>query len=122
MKDFLAFMKSTLGDTVADVRTSDRLTDSAVCLVAGDTGPDRALEKLLAGAGRLNAASKPILEVNPRHRLVVALAALGEDRRTLKEDAVHLLLDEARVLEGDRPADARSFSERLARVLEKSVG
>jgi molecular chaperone HtpG len=35
---------------------------------------------------------------------------------------VHLLLDEARVLEGDRPADARSFSERLARVLEKSVG
>jgi molecular chaperone HtpG len=122
VKEFLAFMKSTLGDTVADVRTSDRLTDSAVCLVAGDSGPDRALEKLLAGAGRLNTASKPILEVNPRHRLVVALAALGEDRRTLKEDAVHLLLDEARVLEGDRPADARSFSERLARVLEKSVG
>ena len=122
VKDFLAFMKSTLGDTVADVRTSDRLTDSAVCLVAGDSGPDRALEKLLAGAGRLNAASKPILEVNPRHKLVVALAGLGEDRRTLKEDAVHLLLDEARVLEGDRPADARSFSERLARVLEKSVG
>ena len=45
----------------------------------------------------------------------------ASDRRTLKEDAVHLLLDEARVLEGDRPADARSFSERLARVLEKSV-
>ncbi len=122
VKDFLAFMKGTLGDSVADVRTSDRLTDSAVCLVAGDTGPDRALEKLLAGAGRLNAASKPVLEVNPRHPLVIALAALGEDRRTLKEDAAHLLLDEARVLEGDRPADPRSFSERLARVLEKSVG
>src|SRR5271156_6765169 len=122
VKDFLAFMKSTLGDTVADVRTSDRLTDSAVCLVAGDTGPDRALEKLLAGAGPLKTASKPILEVNPRHRLVVALAALGEDRQPLKEDAVHLLLDEARVLEGDRPADPQSFSQRLARVLEKSVG
>jgi molecular chaperone HtpG len=107
---------------VAEVRASDRLTDSAVCLVAADAAPDRALEKLLAGAGRLNSASKPILEVNPRHRLVVALAALSEDQRTLKEDAVHLLLDEARVLEGDRPADARSFSERLARVLEKSVG
>ena len=115
-------MKGTLGDSVADVRTSERLTDSAVCLVAGDTGPDRALEKLLAGAGRLNAASKPVLEVNPRHPLVIALAALGEDQRTLKEDAAHLLLDEARVLEGDRPADPRSFSERLARVLEKSVG
>jgi molecular chaperone HtpG len=90
--------------------------------VASDVGPDRALERMLAGAGRLSSASKPILEVNPRHQLVVALAGLGGEQRTLKEDAVHLLLDEARVLEGDRPADPRSFSERLARVLERSVG
>ena len=122
VKDFLAFMKGTLGDAVAEVRASDRLTDSAVCLVAGESGPDRALEKLLAGSGRLNAASKPILEVNPRHQLVVALAGLGDGEQTLKEDAAHLLLDEARVLEGDRPTDPKSFSERLARVLEKSVG
>ena len=122
VKNFLVFMQGTLGEAVAQVRASERLTDSAVCLVASDAGPDRALEKLLAGAGRLNAASKPILEVNPRHQLVVALAALGDGERTLKEDAAHLLLDEARVLEGDRPADARLFSERLARVLEKSVG
>ena len=87
VKDFLAFIKSSLGDAVADVRASDRLTDSAVCLVAGNSGPDRALEKLLAGAGRLNAASKPILEVNPRHQLVVALAGLGDGEQTLKEDA-----------------------------------
>ena len=122
VKKFLVFMQGTLGEAVAQVRASERLTDSAVCLVATDKGPDRALEKLLAGAGRLSAASKPILEVNPRHQLVVALAALGEDERTLKEDAAHLLLDEARVLEGDRPADAKSFSERLARVLEKCAG
>jgi molecular chaperone HtpG len=122
VKQFLVFMKTTLGDTVAEVRASERLTDSAVCLVASDVGPDRALERMLAGAGRLNSASKPILEVNPRHQLVVALASLGGEQVSLKEDAVHLLLDEARVLEGDRPADPRSFSERLARVLEKSVG
>ncbi|HML08448.1 MAG TPA: molecular chaperone HtpG [Xanthobacteraceae bacterium] len=122
VKKFLAFIKNTLGDAVSAVRASDRLTDSAVCLVAPDSGPDRALEKLLAGAGRLNTVSKPILEVNPRHQLVLALAALGEDERAFKEDAAHLLFDEARVLEGDRPADARSFSERLARVLGKSLG
>ncbi len=122
VKNFLIFMKTTLGDAVTEVRASDRLTDSAVCLVAPDKGPDRALEKILAGAGRLNAVSKPILEVNPRHALVVALAGLGDDERAFKEDAAHLLFDEARVLEGDRPADARAFSERLARVLEKSVG
>jgi len=76
IKDFLAYVKATLGDAVVDVRASDRLTDSAVCLVAPDSGPDRALERILAGAGRLSSASKPILEVNPRHELVVALAAL----------------------------------------------
>jgi len=121
-KIFLAFMKNTLGEAVAEVRASDRLTDSAVCLVAPDSGPDRALEKILAGAGRLTSASTPILEVNPRHDLIVALAALGEGERALKEDATHLLFDEARVLEGDRVADARAFSERLARVLGKCVG
>jgi molecular chaperone HtpG len=121
-KIFLAFMKNTLGDTVAEVRASERLTESAVCLVAADAGPDRALEKLLQGAGRLTSASKPILEVNPRHDLIAALAKLGDDERALKEDATHLLLDEARVLEGDRPADAKLFAERLGRVLAKGVG
>ena len=121
VKIFVAFLKSTLGDAVSDVRTSERLTDSAVCLVAPDSGPDRGLEKILASAGRLPSAAKPILEINPRHELVVALAALGDGDRTFKEDAAHLLFDEARVLDGERPADARSFSDRLARVLGRGV-
>jgi molecular chaperone HtpG len=118
----IAFMKETLGDQVSDVRASDRLTDSMVCLVASDFGPDRQLEKLLASAGRLKSATKPILEVNPRHDLIVALAALSDDDPALKKDAAHLLLDDARVLDGDRPADARLFSERLARVLSRGLG
>jgi len=121
VNDFLAFIKATLGEEVEDVRASDRLTDSAVCLVAPESGPDRQLEKLLAGAGRLASISKPILEVNPRHELVTALARLGEGERALKEDAAHLLFDEARVLEGERPANPRAFSDRLARVLRRSV-
>jgi molecular chaperone HtpG len=121
VKNFLAFLKSTLGDAVAEVRASDRLTDSAVCLVAPETGPDRALERILAGAGRLNTASKPILEVNPRHDLVVALAALGEREQSFKADAAHLLFDEARLRDGERPVDARSFSNRLTRVLERGL-
>ncbi len=121
VKKFLAFIKNTLGDSVAEVRASERLTDSAVCLVAPESGPDRALERILAGAGRLTAASKPILEVNPRHELVIALAELGDDERAFKEDAAQLLFDEARLLDGDRPADARSFSDRLARVLARGA-
>jgi molecular chaperone HtpG len=119
---FLAFVKETLGEAVADVRTSDRLTDSAVCLVASEVGPDRQLERILAGAGRLKTASKPVLEVNPRHDIVVTLASLNEDERAFKEDAAHLLLDEARILDGERPADARMFSDRLGRLLRRGLG
>ncbi len=121
VKIFVAFLKSMLGGAVADVRVSDRLTDSAVCLVAADGGPDRALEKILASAGRLPSAAKPILEVNPRHELIVALATLGDGERAFREDAAHLLFDEARLLDGEQPADTRAFSDRLARVLKRGL-
>jgi molecular chaperone HtpG len=121
IQQFLEFIKTTLGDAVLDVRSSERLTDSAVCLVASDTGPDRQLEKILASAGRLSTASKPILEVNPRHQLVISLASLGEEDGAFKEDAVHMLLEEARVLEGERPTDALEFSKRLDRIIGRGL-
>jgi molecular chaperone HtpG len=120
--DFIAFAKTTLGEAVADVRASDRLTESAVCLVASDHGPDRQLERILQGAGRLGSAAKPILEINPTHDLVVALAARGQEDQALREDAVALLLDEARILDGDRPEDPKSFADRLGRVLGRALG
>jgi molecular chaperone HtpG len=119
---FLAFIKETLGEAVADVRPSDRLTDSPVCLMAPEHGPDRQLEKLLAGAGRLKTAAKPILEINLHHDIVMTLASLGDDDHTFKQDAAHLLFDEARILDGERPEDARMFGERLARVLKRGLG
>ncbi|MGE0423209.1 MAG: molecular chaperone HtpG [Reyranellaceae bacterium] len=122
IESFVAFMKSTLGDAVAEVKVSDRLTDSAVCLVAPASGLDRQLEKLLASAGRLPEASKPVLEINPRNPLIAAIAALPDDKAELKQDVAHLLLDEARVLDGDRPADARAFADRLARTLTRALG
>ncbi|MGE0035793.1 MAG: molecular chaperone HtpG [Xanthobacteraceae bacterium] len=119
--NLIAFIKQPLGDEVSDVRATDRLTDSAVCLVASDVGPDRQLEKLLAGAGRIKTAAKPVLEVNPKHELVVALAKLDNGDRAFKEDAAHLLFDEARVLDGDQPDDPRAFSARLARVMSRGL-
>jgi molecular chaperone HtpG len=118
---FLAFIKTELGDAVSDVRPSDRLMDSAVCLVAPERGPDRQLEKLLASTGRLKAAAKPVLEVNPHHGLIKALASLGDDDQLFKQDIAHLLFDEARILEGDRPENPRKFSVRLAHVLRRSL-
>ena len=121
VKSFVDTVKTVLGEQVADVRVSERLTESAVCLVAPESGMDRQLERLLARAGKRGAAAKPILEINPHHDLITALANLSEDEQALREDAAHLLLDEARILDGELPADAKAFAERLARVMHRSV-
>jgi molecular chaperone HtpG len=118
---FIQSVKVTLGDAISDVRASERLTESAVCLIAPETGMDRQLERLLARAGQLGSAAKPILEINPHHDLIVALANLEDAEQAIREDAAHLLLDEARILDGELPADAKAFSQRLARVMQRSL-
>ena len=110
-----------LTDVVSDVKASNRLTESAVCLVAPEHGPDRQFERLLGAAGRLEQAAKPILEINPTHKRIITVAKLGEDERSFKEDVAQLLYDEARVLDGDKPADAKAFSERLARLIARGL-
>jgi molecular chaperone HtpG len=115
----LKSMKETLADEVSDVRASDRLTESAVCLVASDKGPDRQFERLLSAAGRADHAAKPILEVNPRHAMVKALVEFNDE--SVQGDVAHLLLDTARVLDGERPADANAFAERLSRMITYRV-
>ncbi|MGN6774196.1 molecular chaperone HtpG [Rhizobium sp.] len=117
---FLDYAKQKLADEVSDVRASDRLVESAVCLVAAEQGYDRQLEKILQGAGRLQSGAKPILEINMDHPVVKAIAAKA-DAPSLRDDAAFLLLDQARVLDGDKPADPRAFAERLARLMEKAL-
>mgnify|MGYP006267139365 CR=1 FL=1 len=120
--DLVVLFKETLGDAVSDVRVSDRLTESAVCLVAADQGLDRQLEKILAGAGRLPKGTKPILEINAEHALIRSLLKEGAVKPQLRQDAIHLLFAEALILDGERPEDPRGFSEQLARVLAAGFG
>ncbi|GAY22033.1 MULTISPECIES: molecular chaperone HtpG [Sphingobium] len=117
---FIAYARDVLGEAVSDVRASERLTESAVCLVAPDNAMDRQLEKLLAGAGRIDNAARPVLEINPRHDLIVKLGTLP-DGSDLRADAAWLLLDEARIADGELPADPRAFSARLARMIGGAI-
>jgi molecular chaperone HtpG len=113
------YLTATLNDHVVSVRSSSRLTESAVCLVASDQGPDRQLERILQGSGRLKTASKPVLEINPNHSLINRLAMMTDlDQRA---DAAWLLLDQARVLDGEAPVNPRAFAERLARLFERAA-
>jgi molecular chaperone HtpG len=121
VETFLTYIKETLGDAVSEVRASDRLTDSAVCLVASEGALDKQLEKLLASAGQAPPTAKPVLEVNAAHRQIEKLAALGTDD-ALRADAPHLLLDEARIADGEPPLDPRAFAERLGRLIQRAAG
>ena len=117
----LAALKEALGAEVSDVRATARLTDSAVVLAADDKGPDLQMQRLLRRAGRAMMPATPILEVNPRHRLIEVLAGKTDDKELIA-DAAATLFDLARVQEGDLPRDAGSFARRVTTLLAGSLG
>ncbi|MBP6766356.1 MAG: molecular chaperone HtpG [Reyranella sp.] len=114
--------KQALGDKVADVKASTRLTDSASCLVASAQGRDRELERLLERQNR-GSGAKPILELNMKHAMVRALGtAKKEDRGQDVDDLANLLLDEACILDGEIPSDPASFARRLNAYVVRALG
>jgi len=121
----VAAVKQALGDAVIDVRLSERLTSSPVCLVSDAGGLDRNLERLLArqATGTRPPASKPILEINPTHPVVVALAGKVKDGASQPAfvDAAKLLLDQAYILEGEPVPDPLAFSRRMTAVMQGSL-
>ena len=123
MDKLIALVKLTLGEDVKDVRTSSRLTESPVCLVADEGDVDMHFERLLRQHQQPVAGQKRVLEINPGHSLTRALAALvsREGASEALEDAAHLLLDQARILEGEALPDPASFSRRLAGILTKTL-
>jgi molecular chaperone HtpG len=123
LASLIAIFKLALGDAVKDVRSSERLTDSAVCLVADEGDIDMHLERLLKQHRQLDAATKRILELNPRHRLIERLAAsVGETGASEPlSDFAWLLLDQARIVEGEQLPDPPAFARRLAMLLERGL-
>jgi molecular chaperone HtpG len=111
----IAGMKAALGDKVKDVRVSKRLTESAVCLV-NDAMLDRNLERMLSRQKDSGVTvSAPVLEINQNHALIKALA-----RSSDVNDAAHLLLDQAFILEGEQVADPAGFAKRLGDVMARA--
>jgi molecular chaperone HtpG len=122
----IAAAKLALGEQVKDVRVSKRLTDSPVCLVADSGDMDMHLARLLRahkGADSAGAQASRILEINPRHPLVKALAerATRPGAADALDDAAHLLLDQARIIEGEGPSDPVAFARRLSDVMVRAV-
>ena len=125
LDDLIAAIKLELGEAVKDVRPSKRLTDSPVCLIADEGDMDVNLERLLKRHGQLDAGMPRVLELNPDHNIVKKLTerAKGENAATddLLKDAAHLLLDQARIADGEVPSDSAEFSRRLSTILEYAL-
>ena len=112
-------LKAALGELVKDVRVSERLTESAVCLVADEGDMDMHLERLLKQNDNMKGAlSTPrILEINPDHALIQHIARSDGDL----SDVAHLLLDQARIMEGETVLDPQAFARRLSQMMEKGL-
>lgn len=119
----VAFIKLALKEEVKDVRASERLTDSAVCLVADEGDVDMHLERILKQHKQLDHSAQRILEINPDHSFIRRLAAQLAETKTnendLLEEAARLLLDQARILEGEPLPDPSAFARRLTKLVER---
>jgi molecular chaperone HtpG len=114
-KGLLKRVKDAVGERISEVRVSTRLTDSAACLVLGESDLGAGMRKILAAAGQKLPESKPALELNVGHPLVKHLDGLADAAR-FKELAL-LLYEQAELAEGGQLANPAEFVQRLNRLL-----
>lgn len=115
----LEAIKKHLGEKVSDVRISNRLKNSAVCLVSGDAGISLAMEQILTDANQLIRRANRILELNPTHPVFDVLKKLHEtdpESDTLK-DYSELLFAQASLVEGFTLDNPVEFADKLARLM-----
>lgn len=110
-KTLVEKIKQTLGEQVKDVRVTHRLTDSPACLVSDEHDLSGNLARILKSVGQKAPETKPILEINPTHRLVKRIEAeTAEDKFA---DLAHVLFDQALLAEGGTLEDPASFVKRM---------
>ncbi|HOY70627.1 MAG TPA: molecular chaperone HtpG [Methylotenera sp.] len=110
-KTLVEKIKSTLGDKVKEVRVTHRLTDSPACLVSDKFDMSGNLTRMLKAAGQQAPESKPILEINPTHKLVKRIES--ESETSVQNELAHVLFDQALLAEGGQLDDPASFVKRM---------
>ena len=124
MDKLVTALKTSLGTAVKDVKVSDRLTDSPVCLVSSGEDMDIHLERMLKQHNQLSETTPRILEINAEHSLITKMATMiKSDKASNNEmdDAAFLLLDQARLVEGETLPDPSEFARRLSTMMERGM-
>ncbi len=113
-------IKEVLKEEVKDVKASTRLSDSPSCIVVDQNDPTVQMQGLLKAMGKgAMPEVKPILEINPRHEIVMKLKDI--DDKSLFEDISRLLLEQALLIEGVEIKDAPNFVKRINSVMSKAL-
>lgn len=108
-------VEKVLGDRVESVKISKRLTDSASVLVRNEHALSGHFEKMLKEAGHDVPSTKPWLEINPKHPLLVKLSETNDAK--MEEDIAMLVYEEAQLLEGAQLDNPSEFVARLNRLM-----
>lgn len=112
-----------LKDKVKEVRFSNRLTESACCLVADDYGMNANMERIMKAMNQSIPESKRILELNPDHPLLKAMAEIHKGEQTQAiSDYADLLYDQALLTEGSPIKDPLRFTRLVSELMVKAAG
>ena len=120
LKPLIKKVKSVLGDKVKDVKSSNRLSDSPSCIVADENDPTAQMQEIMRATGQAGMPEiKPILEINPGHKIIKKLVAMRKGKAF--DDGVLLIYEQALLQEGVKLEDPAGFVKRLNRLMEKSL-
>ena len=114
-KDLVERVEKLLTEQVESVRVTNRLTDSPACLVVGEHDMGAQMRKLMEAAGQAMPDTKPTMELNPEHPLVVKLDQEADEDRFA--DLTQVLFDQALLAEGGQLEDPAAYVSRLNKLL-----
>jgi molecular chaperone HtpG len=118
-QDITKKIKDILGESVKEVKVTNRLSDSPSCVVKDANDPMAQMAQMMKAMGQEVPESAPILEINPDHDIVKKLNGCADD--SLINDVSWVLLDQAKLSEGMEITDAVSFAQRLSRITAKAL-
>jgi len=100
-----------LNHQVKEVKVSSRLSESPSCLVADENELGGNMERIMKSLGQDVPDTKPILEINPTHPLVMKL------KTKVDEDVVKVLFDQAVLSEGGQIKEPAEFVKRMNKLM-----
>ncbi len=108
-------IKQALGEEVAEVRVSQRLTDSPAILAIGRDDLGLQMRQILEASGQKLPEAKPVFEFNPAHPLIERLDAEADAGRF--GELARVLFDQAALAAGDTLKDPAGYVRRLNKLL-----